>query len=432
MVNDRDSAPRRSTSPDPPRDARAPGARRGTNLPRVADYNQMLVLDLVRKTPGISRVELVQHTGLTPQTLSNISRRLLDAGLIRESGRESVGTGAPRTLFEVEATGRYSVGLHIDPARLTCIVLDLAGDVVASTVRPTPKTANPADVIEEISAVIGALVENMALPPDRIAGIGVATPGPLDVSRGVVIDAPNLPGWEHVDLRQDLEARMGYTVIVEKDATAAALGETWSSHAASRNMAFVYLGTGVAAGIVLGGEVARGASSNIGDIGHMSGAPNGPLCYCGGRGCLATTAMPASIVGDAVGRGALPPLDLDDARAVEVALAELGRMAIDDGAEVAVEILDHVAHSFGRVAGQLANALDLDAIVFGGPEWPTFEPSFLRVVPREVDNLFVHRALHDVVVRGTSIGEHVGAVGAASLAMWSTTFDAPRQLFLPH
>lgn len=422
MPHERDSAPRR-----PP----APGGRRGTNLPRVADYNQMLVLDLVRRTTGISRVELVQHTGLTAQTLSNITRRLLGAGLIRESGRENIGTGAPRTLFEVEATGRYSIGLHIDPARLTCIVLDLAGEVVASNVRPTPNTADPADVIEEIAAAISALIEETAVPAPRIAGIGVATPGPLDVARGVVIDAPNLPGWELVDLRQDLEARMGYTVIIEKDATAAALGETWSSQAASRNMAFVYLGTGVAAGIILDGDVARGASSNIGDIGHMSGAPDGPLCYCGGRGCLATTAMPASIVGEAVDRGALDQVDLDDPRAVEIALAELGRLAAD-GRPAAAEILDHVAHSFGRVAGQLANALDLDAIVFGGPQWPTFETSFLRVVPGEVENLFVHRALHGVTVRGTSIGEHVGAVGAASLAMWSTTFDAPRQLFLPH
>lgn len=404
--------------------------RRGTNLPRVADYNQMIVLDLVRRSEGISRVELVEHTGLSVQTMSNITRRLVDADLIRETGRVHAGVGAPRAIFEVKAGGRYTIGLHIDPARLTVLLLDLAGTVVASDVVATPNTDDPDEVLAVVERSIRELVQGSGVPQERVAGIGVATPGPIDMAQGAVIRAPNLPGWELVQLRRDLSRRLELPVMIEKDATAAALGEKWSTPSTPDNFAFIYLGTGVASGIVLQGEAMRGASANIGDIGHLAADPDGPSCYCGGRGCLSATAMPATLVAAAMAQGALPAVDLADAHAVEVALGDLGRLATS-GHPTAIGILDRAAHGLGRVAGQLANALDLDAVVFGGPQWPTFEPSVLRVVPGIVQRLFMVRDVHDVAVRGTTIGDHVGAVGAASLAMWSTTFDAPQQLYLP-
>lgn len=405
--------------------------RRGSNLPRVADYNQILVLDIIRRSQGISRVELVQVTGLTAQTVSNICRRLSDAELIHETGRVSGGTGAPRTIFEVNAAGLYTVGLHIDPARLTFVLLTLAGDIVRRLSIRTSDTPEPAAMLADIERRIRELIEQAGISFDRVAGLGVATPGPIDVAHGSVRDAPNLPGWEDVALRADLEERLGIPVIVEKDTTAAALGELWSSQHPPRNFAFIYLGTGVGAGIVLDGEVRRGASSNIGNIGHMSGDPNGPICPCGGRGCLSLTALPATIVGDAAAKGLVNSADLGDARAVEKAFADLCRAAAENPGGAEAELVDRAARSYARVAGQLANALDLDTIVFGGPQWPAIMTAVLRIAPPMIAKIFLFRALHEVEVRGSSINDDVGAVGAASLAMWSTTFDAPTQLFLP-
>lgn len=419
------------SEPDqPPGIQRRPRARRGTNLPRVADYNQSLVLDLIRRTPGISRVELVRHTGLTAQTMSNICRRLCDADLIYESGRVHAGVGAPRSVFEVNASARFTLGLHIDPARLTLVILDLAGEIHGSLLVSTPDSADPLHMLEAIEESIQQLLAENEVPYERVVGLGVATPGPVDITHGTVVDAPNLPGWELVRLQQELEQRLERPVVIEKDSTAAAVGEAWSSPDAPSNFAFIYLGTGVAAGIVLDGEAMRGASSNIGDIGHMSGDPNGPLCYCGGRGCLATTAMPASLVSEATARELLPPVDLGDARAVEQALARLCTIAESRSGREAAAIVNRTARSYARVAGQLANILDLEAIILGGPQWPALGPALLRIAPAIVGQLFVGRALHNVEVRGTSLGDHAGAVGAASLSMWSATFDAPKQLFL--
>lgn len=404
------------------------GARRGSNLPRVADYNQMLVLGHVRRAPEISRVELVERTGLSVQTVSNITRKLLDAGLIRKSGRVSDGPGAPRAIFEVEASGLYSIGLHIDPARLTCVILDLAGNVIASSVEPAVGST-PQDLLRSTQTVVESLLESSGVPIGSVAGLGVATPGPIDATLGTVVGAPNLPGWEHVHLRRDLEALIDVPVVIEKDSTAAALGEVWITSDTPENLAFIYLGTGIAAGFVLDGEITRGASSNIGDIGHLSADPDGPLCYCGGRGCLSATGMPALLVDMAASRGVLSPIDVDDAHAVEVALATLGQKATEGHAD-ATEILDRAARGLGRVAGQLANTLDLNTVVFGGPQWGAYRESVMRVAPQIVNDLFMGSDLHTIDVRATALGDHAGAVGSASLAMWLTTFDAPRRLYL--
>lgn len=405
-------------------------AKRGTNLPRVADYNQMLVLDLIRRSEGISRGELVGRTGLTAQTMSNIIRRLVDQGLIREAGRGQGGTASRRAFFEVVPSARCTIGLHIDPARLTAVMQDLSGAVVHEEVRPAPRTPDPDSVIASVEDMVRALLESTAVPPERIAGIGVASPGPVDAAHGRVVDAPGLPGWDVVELRKELELRFAIPVSVEKDNIAAAAGEVWKAPGEDENLAFIYLGSGVSAGLVLDGSIVRGAGINVGDIGHMSGDPDGPICQCGGRGCITDTALPAVLVGEATARGVLPAVDLEDAGAVEKALAELGRLAEEQSDSVAAEIIERTARSFGRVCAQLANLLDLDAIVLGGPQWPALRPSFLRVLPSLVNRNYLGRTSHVVQVRGTSIGEHVGAAGAASLVMWETMFDPPKQLYI--
>lgn len=411
--------------------------RRGTNLPRVAGYNQVLVLDLIRRFPGASRSDLVKRTGLTMQTLSNICHRLAASGLIRESGRVRSGMGAPRIVYEVSPTGRYSIGLHIDPARLSFELLDLAGDSVHNLTVPTPAAPGPSHFFDLIETQIDLLLEESGVARERIAAVGVATPGPLDVEHGSVVGPPQLPGWGTVRLRDELEQRLSLSVVVEKDSTAAAIGEIWRAPREAENLAFIYLGSGVSAGLVLEGRVLRGSGraagrlSHLGNIGHLTADPEGELCACGGRGCVSVSSLPSRIIEIAMERGAVPAgVDTGDARAVETVLATLSQKAEQEGDAAATAILENAARGFARVGMQLANLLDLDTIVFGGPQWPAFAAACLRIAPTMVNEQYIARSDHEVTVRGTAIGGHVGAVGAASLAMSETMFDAPAQLYL--
>lgn len=118
---------------------RQPTPRRGTNLPRMGDFNLTVILEAIRRSSGgLSRVELAQIVGLSPQTISNISRRLLDQQLIMEAGKEGSGPGKPRTILRLNPAGMYAVGVHLDPAVITFVVLDLLGDVVRHSRMATP------------------------------------------------------------------------------------------------------------------------------------------------------------------------------------------------------------------------------------------------------------------------------------------------------
>ncbi|GLY78983.1 ROK family transcriptional regulator [Actinoallomurus iriomotensis] len=405
--------------------------RRGSNLPRVGDYNQLLVLDLVRRSSNISRVELSEHTGLSVQTVSNICRRLVSAGLIEAAGRVEADTGARRTMFRVVPQGQYSLGLHIDPARMTLVLLNLAGQVEDRASIVTPTTDGPEDVLKAIVDAVADLVGRRAIPPLRVSGLGVSAPGPIRAESGSLVGPPNLRGWGVVRLRDELESRVGLPVVLEKDTIAAATGELWAGGGTLSNFAFIYLGTGIGAGVVLDGEVMRGASDNLGEIGHLSGDPDGPRCPCGGRGCIAITSAPVHLVSAAAGAGTIPSVDLDDPLAVETALRHLCALA-DKGDESALVIVEKSARAIARVAGNLANVLDLDAVVLGGPSWSALSRIYLRVVPPITASLLTVSDVHTVEVRGTTLGEDGGAIGAASLVMSSMASARSDHLLVPH
>jgi predicted NBD/HSP70 family sugar kinase len=294
----------------------------------------------------------------------------------------------------------------------------------------TPATGDPAPVIDAIVGQVRELVDRNGVSGLRLSGLGVASPGPINRGSGAVLGPPNLRGWDVVGLRDELGGRLRVPVELEKDTVAAATGELWAGNLLSQDFAFVYLGTGAGAGVVLGGEVMHGASGNLGNFGHLGGDPDGPRCECGGRGCVASTAMPAHLVTQALESGLLTDIDVDDASSVEQGLAKLSGLAADGNA-AAGDILDRAARSFARVVANLTNVLDLDTIVFGGPNWRYLSESFLRIVPGVVDELHLFRRLHGVEIRGTSLGEDVGPIGAASLVLAKSVSASASHLILP-
>ncbi|MEU4192164.1 ROK family transcriptional regulator [Kribbella sp. NPDC026611] len=401
--------------------------RRGTNLDRVGGFNDAVVLDAIRRSEQLSRVELAEATGLSGQAISNIARRLLDAGLVREAGRlRGAGIGKPRTLLELEPAGQYAVGVHLDPAVVTVVLLDLTGEAVARRRMLIEDADKPDVLIDAIAATIEDVLLESGAPRDRVTGVGIAAPGPIDVERGVVVDPPNLAAWHLVPLRDELRERTGLPTVLDKDVTAAASAEKWAGQGGS--FVFFYLGTGVGAGLVIADEVVRGASSNVGEIGHVIVDPDGPVCYCGRRGCVGETSQPRYLVQQAVHAGVIAQgIDIDDRQAVDVAFAGLCAQAAA-GPGLAREIVAALAERIAKVVEDIANLLDLDRVVFGGPHWEQLAPTFVDVVRKALDGRFLVRAVHPFEVAGTSLGADVGAIGAASLVLDQTFSPNPSVL----
>ncbi|MDP9887988.1 putative NBD/HSP70 family sugar kinase [Pseudarthrobacter enclensis] len=400
-------------------------------MPRMGDFNLTVILDAIRRTSGgLSRVELAQIVGLSPQTISNISRRLLDQNLIVEAGKEGTGPGKPRTILRLNPGGMYALGVHLDPAVTTFVVLDLVGAVVRHSRIKTPGGNDPSAVIATIAAELAQLVEDSGVDRSRIAGLGVAAPGPIDLDNGTVVDPPLLPGWDRVELRDALARATGYSVLVDKDVTSAAVAETWAGGpSGAGSFIFMYMGTGIGCGIVLNDEVVRGTSGNAGEIGHIIVDPDGPPCDCGQRGCVKSSAIPQVLVAQAEAAGILEGPAAGSAAEIQQSFSELCARAYA-GDEGASAILDRSATLVARAASVVTNTLDVERVVFGGPFWTCLAQRYLELVPPLLDANSDARLIHPIEVVGTGVGEDVGAIGAASLVLEHTLAPRAQRLLL--
>lgn len=318
----------------------------GVNLPALRSHNAALVLDLLRTAgaAGISRLELAERTGLTPQAVSKITARLRADGLATEAGRRASTGGKPRTVLRLVPEAGHAVGLHLDRDELTVVLCDLTGAVVAERRAPLDLGAGADAVVEGAAGEVSALLGGVSP-----LGVGVALPGPLDHTLGVLHRVTGFPEWDGFALRDALAARLGLPVVVDKDTNAAALGVAVGTGAAfgsgtgfagGGSFAYLHLGTGLGAGLVIGGVVHRGARTGAGEFGHQVIQLDGPLCECGNRGCIEVLCL------DAVGRGTV---------------AEAARV-------------------LGAGAANLVGLLDIDLVLLGGRTVAAHEEVFVRGV----------------------------------------------------
>ncbi|BET49904.1 ROK family transcriptional regulator [Kitasatospora aureofaciens] len=403
------------------------GAAGGANLLALRSHNTALVLDLLRTAggAGISRLELAERTGLTPQAVSKITARLRGEGLAAEAGRRASTGGKPRTVLRLVPGAGHALGVHLDRDELRAVLVDLDGTVVAERRAPLDLGAGAETVLEGVAraaedlaaqglghlVVEGARVPGAALAAaPTLLGLGVALPGPLDHVRGVLHRITGFPGWDGYPLREALERRLGVPVVVDKDTNAAALGlavggaggERGSGVGGARgsgagveeggagvaaagagvrggSFAYLHLGTGLGAGLVFGGGVHRGARTGAGEFGHQVVQLDGPPCTCGARGCIEALCLAAVARGD---------------------LAEAARV-------------------LGTGAANLAGLLDIDLVLLGGRTVAAAPEAFVHGVGAVLDARARREGGHDgaVPVRLAPGGTRGVAEGAAQLLL---------------
>ncbi|MFI5819135.1 ROK family protein [Streptomyces rishiriensis] len=349
----------------------------GVNLLGLRSHNTALVLDLLRTAgpDGISRLELAERTGLTPQAVSKITARLRLEGLAAEAGRRASTGGKPRTVLRLVPEAGHAVGVHLDRDELRVVLAQLDGRTVRERCVPLSLGAGAETVLEAVTREVANLLGDTppapavssapdippapavssapGIPPapavssapdippapvvssapavspapdtpPALLGVGVALPGPLDHARGVLHRVTGFPEWDGFPLRDALAERLGTPVVVDKDTNAAALGLAVGGERGS--FACLHLGTGLGAGLVIGGTLHRGARTGAGEFGHQVIQLDGPPCPCGNRGCVEA-----------------------------LCLAALGRGDVGEAARV-----------LGEGAANLAGLLDIDAVLLGG------------------------------------------------------------------
>ncbi|MFI0464826.1 ROK family protein [Saccharopolyspora sp. 5N102] len=384
----------------------------GTNLPRVGGFNRAVVLDAIRQHGEVSRVELARRTGLTAQTMSNIVRALIDDGLVTEHGHAPSTGGKRRVLLKVVPDAYSAVGLHLDPERITGVLLDLAGGVRMRSRRRVPDDTSPEAVGAALARTFHQLVRRSGIADGRVLGVGLAVPGPLDAANRRVLGPPNLAGWADVPLADIVEGRAGLPVVMDNDATAAAIGERWTGRAdRAGSFVYVYLGSGVGIGVVLGDQVHRGVSNNAGEIGHVHSG-GGRECHCGRKGCLEAYCSMRAIVADWRAATREEP----NGEPVAATYESLCRSAAD-GDATATRVLRVAATRLGQALASVVSVLDVDRVVLGGPALRHVAELVRARVAKVVDAQVWAPKVRPVRVETALIGDDAGAVGAASLVL---------------
>ncbi|MBO0901075.1 ROK family transcriptional regulator [Cellulomonas sp. zg-ZUI222] len=390
----------------------------GTPGPRTG--SRSAILDVIRAAGTISRVELTRATGLTAATVSTVVRRLLDEGLVVEAGRAESTGGKPRMLLQLDPDAGYAVGVHLDHAGITYVIANLGGQVVARWRRPGAGSDDPRDVVGRIAAEVAATTARVGVDGDRLLGVGVVSPGPLSTTTGMTLAPPVMQHWADFPLAEAIEDAVGLPVLLDNDATAAALGEYWSGGVPTGAVcAALYMGTGIGAGIIVDGTVYRGRSSNAGEIGHVCVDVDGPPCWCGSRGCVEVFAGPAAVVARAAEAGIALP-----GRGVSEDFAALARAAAR-GEEEPARLLGESARYLAAAAQVLANVLDLDLLVLTGASFAQAGSLYLPVVQQRLADGFFARATHPVRVTISSQASEAAALGGAALVLQAEV--APRQ-----
>ena len=308
-------------------------------------------------------------------------------------------------------------GVDVGGTKIQAVVTGRGGKVVGQARRNTPRTGGPEAVAGDVALAVTEAAATAGVKVRELAGVGVGAPGSVDGASGVVLQVPNIEGWDGpFPLGPVLSERLGVPVAIGNDVSVAVDAERrFGAGRGVRSFLGVFWGTGVGGGLVLDGRPVHGRGS-AGELGHMCVKPGGRRCNCGLRGCVEAYA----------GRGALEQRARREARKRKTILFDLqhkrGRdsltsgiwlRALDAGDPVATDLLDEAVQSLGIAIGSAVTLLDVELVVIGGGLGERLGPAWLRRIEKAARRHTFFRPPPAYVL--ADLGDMGGAIGASLL-----------------
>jgi len=388
--------------------------QQGRTLPHVREFNRSLVLGAIRAYSPISRIELAELTSLTPTTITSLVDEFMEKGLVKEVGNIKGEAGRSRTLLSINNEAYYVLGIDLARTSISCGVADLVGNL-ATVKRVSSDLAQhfPVTLNTLKETVYSLLQEINPQIREKIIAIGIGSPGPLSPSRGVIISPPNFTGWRDVPLKEIIEEEFNLPTFIENDARACALGEKWFGCCKNGIDNFVYLavGTGVGAGIIINGEIYRGAGELAGEIGHTTVDVDGPRCSCGNYGCLELYTSVNSLI-ERVEKQLSHVIKEDPLETLSFFYR-----TVREGDLKAVEILNDYCFWLGIGVVNVMNMFSPQAIVLGREALVGGADLVIPRVEKMVRERGFSIASQQTKILASSIGQDTGVLGAATIAL---------------
>jgi len=254
----------------------------------VKNFNKHAALDLIRfSAGGFSRADLADKMGLTRAAVSLIVNDLLDTGVIQEAEIRSVPSGRPPVTLEINPKLGLVGAIDMGASHMSIAVADFTARILQEFEVPMDIKNGPKACLAEANEQLLKLLESQGLSISNISAVGVGVPGPVITEAGMVVAPPIMPGWDRYPIRATLEKKWNCPVTLNNDAELGALGEwAYGAGRGEKNIAYIKVGSGIGAGLILNQQIYGGTRGAAGEIGHLTIDENGPLCNCGNHGCL--------------------------------------------------------------------------------------------------------------------------------------------------
>jgi N-acetylglucosamine repressor len=355
------------------------GIRRGDRH-LMADMNRNLVFNVLR-TGSVSRADVVRTTGLSPATVSAIVAELIESDLVNEVGQGKSRGGRPPLVLRINDDRNYAVGLKLHARGISVAVTDVRAEVLYSEMTEldwgpmgddsalsarSVAADDPASVLDRICLAIEEAADRAGVGMGKVVGIGIGLAGLVDVATGISRYSPTF-GWADVPVAGPISKRLGRPVLVDNDVNALTVAEQWfgRGHGVD-DFVVVSVGDGVGAGIVVDGNLYRGADGAAGEIGHLAVAGSTVTCRCGRTGCLEAVSSDEAVkayVAEALERGETS--DRLGTNPLLLSMAEV-RDAAEEGDPVARGALEKAGRMLGLGIASLVNLLNPRLVILSG------------------------------------------------------------------
>lgn len=361
------------------------------------------VVRAVRMAGSLTQAEIARSTGLSAATVSNIVRELREGGTVEVTPTSAGGRRARSVSLSGDAG--IVIGVDFGHTHLRVAVGNLAHQVLAEESEPLDVDASSAYGFGRAEELVERLIEATGIGRQKVIGVGLGVPGPIDVVSGTLGSTSILPGWTGINPREEMAGRLGVPVYVDNDANLGALGElVWGSGRGVQDLAYIKVASGVGAGLVIDGQIYRGPGGTAGEIGHITLDESGPVCRCGNRGCMETFTA---------ARYVLPLLRSSHGRDLTMErVVQLAREG-DPGCR---RVIADVGRHIGSGVANLCNLLNPSRVVLGGDLAEAGE-LVLAPIRESVSRYAIPSAARQLSVLPGALGGRAEVLGALALVL---------------
>jgi N-acetylglucosamine repressor len=375
------------------------------------EHNRNLVLKTIFEHDNISRAEIARVTSLTRTTVSDIVADLLEEGLVSEIGIGSSLGGKSPILLSIVDDSRYLIGLDLARNQFRGAIVNLRGKIRGLVTLPV-RSNNSDEALTLVYEILDQLMNASCFP---LIGIGIGTPGLVNINKGIVINSVNL-NWRDLPLARLMEERYQLPVYILNDSQAAAMGEyTYGiGHPSESNLIVINARHGIGSGIIINGRLFQGDGGGAGEIGHVVVVPDhGQLCRCGNRGCLETVASTQALIKRVQSLAyQFEPTQLTKA-AQEITLDTI-ELAFSNGDPLVRQAVLETAHYMGMAISSLIGTLNIQKIVLTG-DMTRFGSQWLEEIQQVVSQTTLTRMVQATQIEIGQLGGNDIILGASAM-----------------